>query len=198
MGKPSTPQPADINLKKSTMISISIDHKTVIRQLALEDAEALLALVDDDRAHLRQWLPWVDGTQTLEDQRGFIEMGLAQHRADNGFHAGIWYENRLAGTIGIHYLDRKNRSTSIGYWLHSSVVGHGLATQASRALISHLFHVENMNRVEITCAVDNHRSRAIPLRLGAKEEGVRRQCEWLYDHFVDHVIYSIIAAEWTG
>jgi ribosomal-protein-serine acetyltransferase len=25
-----------------------------------------------------------------------------------------------------------------------------------------------------------------------------RQAEWLYDHFVDHVIYGMLASEWNG
>ncbi|NIM51091.1 MAG: GNAT family N-acetyltransferase, partial [Gemmatimonadales bacterium] len=25
-----------------------------------------------------------------------------------------------------------------------------------------------------------------------------RQAEWLYDHFVDHVVYAMLASEWTG
>lgn len=180
------------------MISIPVDENLELRQFDLDDAPALLALVDSDRAHLRQWLPWVDGTQTLEDQEGFIKMGLAQNEARNGFHAGIWHQDQLTGVIGIHFIDRNNRKSSIGYWLHSGAVGHGLATRATRAILDHLFRVEDMNRVEITCAVDNHKSRAIPQRLGAHEEGVRRQCEWLYDRFLDHMVYSVLAADWEA
>lgn len=34
--------------------------------------------------------------------------------------------------------------------------------------------------------------------MGFKEEGRLRQVEWLYDHFVDHVIYGLLADEWEG
>src|SRR3712207_8983550 len=47
-----------------------------------------------------------------------------------------------------------------------------------------------LNRVSIACATENKKSCAIPERLGFRREGVQRQAEWLYDHFVDHVIRS--------
>src|SRR3712207_6857835 len=51
------------------------------------------------------------------------------------------------------------------------------------------------NRVSIACATENKKSCAIPERLGFRREGVQRQAEWLYDHFVDHVIYAALRSE---
>src|SRR3712207_9583243 len=55
-----------------------------------------------------------------------------------------------------------------------------------------------LNRVGIACAVENEKSCAIPERLGFRNEGVQRQAEWLYDRFVDHVGYAVLASEWRG
>jgi ribosomal-protein-serine acetyltransferase len=60
-----------------------------------------------------------------------------------------------------------------------------------------VFKELGLNCVELACAVGNARSCAIPERLGFTREGVLRQREWLYDHFVDHVSYSMLAAEWS-
>ena len=49
----------------------------------------------------------------------------------------------------------------------------------------------------IHCAVGNRRSRAIPERLGFTQEGIARDAEWLYDHYVDLVTYSLLAPEWS-
>lgn len=35
------------------------------------------------------------------------------------------------------------------------------------------------------------------IRLGFKLEGKLRQAEWLYDHYVDQVIYGLLAEEWS-
>ena len=63
-------------------------------------------------------------------------------------------------------------------------------------MITYAFDVYGLNKVEIHCATENRRSCAIPERLGFKQEGVLRQGEWLYDHFVDLAVYGLLASEW--
>ncbi len=70
-------------------------------------------------------------------------------------------------------------------------------TRACRALVGHAFTELNLNRVEIRCASDNARSCAIPERLSFRREGLLREAEWLYDRFVDHVVYGLIRSEWN-
>ena len=52
-----------------------------------------------------------------------------------------------------------------------------------------------LHRVEIRCAIDNHRSRAVPHRLGFRLEGQMREAEWLYNHWVDHAVYAGLATD---
>jgi ribosomal-protein-serine acetyltransferase len=52
-----------------------------------------------------------------------------------------------------------------------------------------------MHRVEIHAAVDNKSSRAIPEKLGFKEEGIARDGEFLYDHYVDTVTYAKLSTD---
>ncbi len=71
-------------------------------------------------------------------------------------------------------------------------------TAASQALVSHAFDHAQLNRVEIRCATGNDKSRAIPVRLGFREEGLLRDAEWLYDHFVDHIVYAMLSRDWAA
>lgn len=180
------------------MFICSIDRDVYLKLLTREDAERLFALVDSCRPHLRRWLPWVDAVKAVEDSRAFIEGTLKKFAAGNGFEAGIWYKGELAGVIGLHYIDRNNRKTSIGYWLGEPFQGLGLMTKSCKACIDYVFQELKLNRVEIRCAVENQKSRAIPERLGFVNEGTIREAEWLYDHFVDHIVYGMIASEWRA
>ncbi len=178
------------------MLIIRIDDDSELRTYEEEYAEAVFAVVNQNREYLREWLPWVDSNVSVEDTREFIGRGLVQQANDDGFQAGIWYQGRFAGGIGYHYIDRLNRKTEIGYWLDASLQGKGLMTRACKVMISYAFHEHGLNRVEILCASGNVRRRAIPERLGFTQEGVLREASWLYDHFIDSVVYGMLARGW--
>ena len=160
------------------------------------DADELFAAVDANRAHLRQWLPWLDQVKTVEDERAFIAANRQRFARENGFNAGIWHDGRLVGGVGLHYVDRLNRKTEIGYWLAASAQGKGIMTRAVRAVLRKMFDVQKLNRVVLYAATENRRSRAVAERVGFTLEGVAREAEWLYDRFVDLAIYSMLASEW--
>ncbi len=160
------------------------------------DAKEVFDLIDSNRDFLRQWLPWVDATRTVEDTRKYIRSTAENFQEEKGLDLGIWYDNQWVGSIGFHFWDKANRKDTIGYWLAQDFQGKGIVTDSVRALAAYGFQKMNLNRIEILCAVENTKSRAIPERLGFKNEGITRECEWLYDHFVDSVTYSLLRREW--
>jgi ribosomal-protein-serine acetyltransferase len=171
-----------------------------------EDAELVLleerhtaelyAVMSSNRDYLHRWLPWIDGAVTPWDARAFIQRGLRQLSENDGFNCGLWYQGRLVGVIGLHSMSLVNRHVSVGYWLAEAYQGNGLMTQACTVMVDYAFRALGMNRVEIRCATENTRSNAIPLRIGFRHEGVIRQAEWLYDRFVDHNVFGMLASEW--
>ncbi len=169
-----------------------------LRLLEMRHAEELFTLIDQNRFHLRQWLGWVDGNQSIADSHNFIRGTLQQFANNNGFQAGIWFQGALAGIIGYNYIDWHNSKAELGYWLGAPFQGHGLVTRACQALIDYSFDDLHLNRIEILCAAGNLRSRAVPERLGFTQEGILRQAEWLYDHFVDLVVYAMLFNTLSG
>lgn len=156
----------------------------------------LYAVTSANREYLRRWLPWLDSTVTPWDTRAFIQRGLRLLSENEGFNCGVWQNSRLVGVVGLHSLSVSNRHASVGYWLAEQSQGKGLMTAACRVMVNHAFKALALNRVEIRCAVGNLPSCAIPVRLGFVHEGIIRQAEWLYDHFVDHNVYGMLASEW--
>jgi ribosomal-protein-serine acetyltransferase len=177
------------------MFSYSLGDDAELRLLEELHAYALYQLTDTNRAYLRQWLPWVDETNSVDDTRRFIRIATQQFASNQGYECGLWWHGELVGTIGNHRIDWRNGATSIGYWIGEGYQGHGLMTRACRALVAHAFDTLRLQRVEIRVATGNRRSRAIPERLGFREEGILRQVEWLYDHYVDHVVYGRLASD---
>ncbi|WP_018526945.1 GNAT family N-acetyltransferase, partial [Alkalispirochaeta alkalica] len=179
------------------MFEKQIDDSVRLRTLREDDAEELFQVIDENRAHLREWLPWLDANTTPKDSLSFIQATLAQEADNQGFTCAILLQGKIVGVVGYHPIRWSNRSVEIGYWLARAAAGHGIMTKCCRVLISHAFAVYDLNRVQIPAAIGNTRSRAIPERLGFTLEGVIRDAEWLYDHYVDHAMYAMLKKDWS-
>ena len=175
---------------------IPVREDLELRLRSEADSEALFQLIDKNRLYLRQWLPWVDSTKSVEDSRDYIRSCVSKFEGKESIDLGIWHKGQQVGSVGFHYWDKTNRKDTIGYWLAEDAQGYGIMTSAVIALMKYGFEVMNLNRIEILCAGDNVKSRGIPERLGFTNEGVVRENEWLYDHFVDVVAYSYLVREW--
>jgi ribosomal-protein-serine acetyltransferase len=178
-------------------IPIIVRNGLELRRRTEADAEAVFQSIDRNREYLKQWLPWLDDSKTVEDLRKYIQNDIAEFEKKEGCDFGIWYEGQWIGGIGFSSFGTKDRKTSIGYWLSEDFQGKGIMTDCVRALVNYGFEHLNLNRIVIRAAARNTKSRAIPERLGFKEEGILRQSEWLYDHFVDLVMYSLLREEWS-
>jgi ribosomal-protein-serine acetyltransferase len=178
------------------MFSYKIDDETELRLIEPRHAEELDALIEGSHAHIKEWSAWLKDDRSIENTHEFIRSNLKRFAENQGFGVGIWYRGTMAGQIEYNYFDWLNRKTELGYWLGQSFQGKGLITKSCRVLIDHAFNELKLNRVDMHCAVENGRSRKIPERLGFKEEGIIRQAGWLHDHFVDYIIYAMLASEW--
>lgn len=158
--------------------------------------EEEFALIQRNRSYLKQWLPWVDGIKTFEDVAKSIKITKEQYVNNDGFRCGIWYKGRMAGIIGYHNIDWSNKSTSIGYWIGEEFQKKGIMIRACKVLVDYAIKELGLNRVEIRCAEENFKSRHIPEKLGFKNEGTLRESEWLYDHYVSHIVYGMLKDEW--
>jgi ribosomal-protein-serine acetyltransferase len=170
-----------------------------LRLFEESDADELYALTDRNRAHLAPWLPWVPHTRAVADTLEFIRATRRQLADNDGLQLALADRGgAIVGVAGFHHVDWANRATSIGYWLGAEGQGRGLMTAAVRALVDHAVGVWGLHRIVIEAAVDNARSRAIPERLGFREEGVRRAAERHGDRYLDLVVYALLAPEWTS
>ena len=182
----------------AVLTEFRIDASTRLRELTGEDAGALYALVDSNRKYLMQWLPWVDRQQGSKDSAQFIESARMDNRAGVALTLGIEHQGDIAGVIAFHEFDSDNRQTSMGFWISSSHQGKGIVSSSCERLIEYAFTDLGLNRVVMKIAEDNLRSRRVAERLGLACEANSRQSEWLYDHYVNQVIYAITADQWSA
>ncbi|MFN0109641.1 MAG: GNAT family N-acetyltransferase [Blastocatellia bacterium] len=178
------------------MFKLKVDDEIEIRMLEESEAETVFALVDRNREYLREWLIWVDTSDSPEVTRQYIKESKLRYEKKEALSAGIWMNGELVGATGVVGYEWHNRVMELGYWLSADQQGKGIMTRAVTAMIDDAFSNLGMNRVEIHCASGNIRSRAIPERLGFKPDGVMREAGLINGQFVDKVIYSMLASEW--
>ncbi|WP_078592916.1 GNAT family N-acetyltransferase [Evansella clarkii] len=178
------------------MFSYKVDNEISLKLLELRDAERVFELTNNSRAYLREWLPWLDFTTKLEDTQAYIKMSLKDYAENKSINTAILYKGEIVGIAGFNVINWSNKSAYIGYWIGEKYQGHGIVTKVANALTVYAFNDLKLNKVEIRAAVENTKSRSVPERLGFLNEGILRQSEWLYDHYVDTVVYGKLANEW--
>src|SRR5439155_1257005 len=134
-------------------------------------AVELFKLVDSNRNHLREWIPFVDDYQSVRAATQFITRTREKDGRTISLGMGIWAGKLLAGVVTFDHIDWSNRAALIGFWLGKSFQGRGIMTRTCRVLIGFAFDELHLNRIEISCAVENRRCRMVPERLGFKQEG---------------------------
>ncbi len=172
----------------------------VLRLSSIErkDAQSIFALIERNRSHLREWLPWLDFNTSIDDSKIFIENSIKQAADRSAQVMTIVYRDSICGVIGFNSIDSLHRVCEIGYWIDADHQGLGIVTKSTATLINLAFTDLGMNKVCIPVAEQNTKSRAVSERLGFKIEGIAREAEWLYDHYVDHVLYAILKSEWIA
>jgi RimJ/RimL family protein N-acetyltransferase len=113
-------------------------ERLVLRCWQPDDARLLKEAVDSSLDHLRPWMPWaVYEPQSIEAKADRLRVFRGEFDLDRDYVYGILSrDERLAlGSSGLHTrLDAGG--LEIGYWIRTSHVGRGLATEAASALVS--------------------------------------------------------------
>jgi ribosomal-protein-serine acetyltransferase len=170
-----------------------------LRLLEESDADELFAVIDANREQLATWMPWARRDRAPEDTLPFIRATRKQIADNDGLQTTVVDPGgAIVGMVGMHRVDWANGRTSVGYWLARDAQGRGVMTEAVRAYVDYAFATLGLRRVVIEAAVENARSRAIPERLGFREEGVLREVERVGERMLDHVVYAMLAADWPA
>jgi RimJ/RimL family protein N-acetyltransferase len=155
---------------------IEIAAGVVLRRLQTDDVDALQAVIEASREHLRPFMPWAE--QDHQTTAAFVAKAREGWAAGESFAYVVTEAvddaggdgERMLGGCGLHRRGGPE-SLEIGYWLRPDAVGRGVMTAAAGALTAAALAIDGVTRVEIRCDVANHRSAAIARRLGYHHVG---------------------------
>ncbi|WP_137624719.1 GNAT family N-acetyltransferase [Lactiplantibacillus pingfangensis] len=174
-----------------------IDKHISLKPTEVADAEPLFDLVDANRQHLKPWMPWVDATATVADERHFIETMLTKQAKAEVFIATIVVDGEVAGMIDVHNISAVNHHGEIGYWLGQTVVGKGVMTKALERIEEIAFTELDLHKLNLAADVANDRSRAVAERRQYHLDATLPENILINGQYKDEAIYSITVDEWS-
>ena len=176
-------------LKVNDQITLHLPHPDL--------ADDIFRAVDTQRLYLREWLPWVDLTKSVDDTLAFIHSSIEKNKTGEQLTTFIYNGVDLAGSIGFVNINKDQKIGEIGYWLHRDMQRQGIMTQTCQRFIDYAFRIKALNRIEIKVANQNIKSQAIPKRLGFTHEGTLREALQMYGKFHDLELFSFLRREWA-
>ena len=88
------------------LFKLDIDSEIELVFLTEVLAENLFKLVDTDREHLTQWLPWPPYIKRVEDTSQFIKNSIIDFAEGRGMVCAIEYRGDLVGVISYNKILR--------------------------------------------------------------------------------------------
>ncbi len=185
------------HMSNKPVLCIQVNEETQLRLLEERHVEEYFALIERNKEHLHEWVAVEAYEGSVETLRAYVKQRLLQFVNGEGYHLGIWYQDALVGVLD-YRLNWRRRKVELGYWIDATMQGKGLVIRACRTMVRHAFEEHEVHKVEISCATDNTRSRAVAERLGFTQEGILRQTDRLHDRYVDGVFYGLLVDEWNA
>jgi ribosomal-protein-serine acetyltransferase len=171
------------------MIFCRVDQEIDLRLLELHDAVALEGLKEDYQAFRGEWI-------YKGEAFAFIQASLDRFNRREGFWAGVWVKDELAGVIGLNEIDAWAKNAKIAYMIGTRFRGEGIMTRSVKAFVGHAFGELRLHRIEIWADPENVKSCAIPERLKFRKEGVLRDKFYYGNDYGDAAVYAVLSTEW--
>ena len=105
--------------------------------------------------------------------------------------------DRLLGHCTLFALERAHARCEVGYALSRAAQGRGLASEAVRCALTHVFDTLGMERIEADVDPRNDRSVRLLERLGFRREGLLRARWRVSGEVQDAYFYGLLRAEFV-
>lgn len=143
-------------------------ERLIIRAPRAGDGPAGNAAIRESLAELRPWMPWADPAPTVDETEAVYRRGAARWLAREDFPMVLFRktDGLFVGGSGLHRINWSVPAMEIGYWIRTSLSGHGYVTEAVEGITAFAFETLGAQRIEIRCDSRNRRSAAVADRAG--------------------------------
>lgn len=130
------------------------------------EARALWGLARANAESLKPWMPWAYDVPSVEKYLELVTEWEKLRLERREIVFGLFTpDGQPQGNVGLHARGGPG-SLEVGYWLAESARGKGYASEAAAAMVQLALRCIGVERVDLMCHPENHRSAAVARRLG--------------------------------
>ena len=176
-------------------------RRLILNQMSDEDTQAVFNIFSDPDV-----VKYYDLAAFKELEQATKLIGFFNNRfqESNGIRWAIRLKDtkQLIGTCGFNSWNIKMKNAVIGYDLYPKFWGKGISTEAIHAIVSSAFKgtlaCGLINRIQADTVLGNVASESLLLKVGFKEEGVRRESGFWKDKFHDLKCFGLIKSDYSA
>ncbi|MGP8305307.1 GNAT family N-acetyltransferase [Vibrio sp. YIC-376] len=179
------------------MFTLDVEKGLKLALIEPTFAPLYLEIVTREREYLSQWLAWPPHADGKDFFLSFIKRSLQDYAEGKSLVCAMFYDEKLVGNISFNSINHELNKAEIGYWLSEAYQGKGIVSKSVSKLVEMAFTELQMEKVQISAAVDNAPRRRVCERLGFSLEGIITRCENLNGRVVDHAVYGLSKNTWS-
>jgi RimJ/RimL family protein N-acetyltransferase len=155
-------------------------------------ASSVVEAAHESVVEVHPWLPWCHPNYQLSEAQDWIRGQIDEFASGSAFQFAIESSGgAYLGGCGLNQINSLHQFANLGYWVRSSQVGQGVATQAVRLLARWAFSHTPLVRLEIVTAVGNKASQRVAKKAGAVREGLLHKRLQIHGVWHDAILFSI-------
>ena len=170
----------------------TVRENVKLRLVKPDDAKSLYDQIEKTRSQLAKYMPWGESTQSIEDEREFLEYCQVRMESQKLWNASILIDGKAVGMIDLHNIDFDNQHAEVGYWLGNEYQGNGVMTDCLKKLLDIGFDELNLHKIKLLAEVVNVASNAVAKKVGFKLEGTLKDEIFSDGQFHDASLYGLI------
>lgn len=181
---------------------MKIESKRLILR-SFEDKDVNDLVEGLNNIEVSKWMAGVPFPYTEEDAKNFIE-GAKKNEENVKIALAIVLKenNKVIGGTEIRNINKKDGTAGGGIWLNEKYQKNGYGTEAFSARNKYCFDVLKLRRIDNGYFKGNEKSRKMQLKLGYKDEGIRRKAflSLATNEYMDECITGLLKeefVEWT-
>jgi len=145
---------------------------------------------------------WLESTPGAEEKDfiKILQMGREQQKHDRAYHLAIVMKNthKIIGTSMITEIIRDHyQSAFIGMYSNLKQIGDQVVIEAFAATMDIGFNDLDLHRLELLYTVHTKIAKQVLLTLGMRSEGMRKQCFYWDEKWLDGEVFAITKEEWV-